>query len=99
LSLSADKGRLVADMIRGKKVDQAINILTFTQKKAAGIIKKCLESAIANAELQRRRRHRRAEGQDDLRRAGRDLKRFARAPRAAAPHHQADLPRLLTVGN
>ncbi len=48
--LSSDKGRLVADMIRGKKVDQAINILSFTQKKAAGIIKKALESAIANAE-------------------------------------------------
>ena len=48
--LSADKGRRVADMIRGKKVDQAINILTFTPKKAAGIIKKALESAIANAE-------------------------------------------------
>ena len=48
--LSCDKGRLVADMIRGKPVDQALNILTFTQKKAAGIIKKALESAIANAE-------------------------------------------------
>ena len=48
--LSADKGRLVADMIRGKKVDQALNILTFTPRKAAGIIKKALESAIANAE-------------------------------------------------
>ncbi|EHR69264.1 ribosomal protein L22, bacterial type [Burkholderiales bacterium JOSHI_001] len=48
--LSADKGRLVADLIRGKKVDQALSILTFTQKKAAGIVKKCLESAIANAE-------------------------------------------------
>ena len=48
--LSVDKGRLVADMIRGKKVDQALNILTFTQKKAAVIIKKALESAIANAE-------------------------------------------------
>ena len=48
--LSADKGRLVADMVRGKKVDQALNILTFTPKRAAGIIKKCLESAIANAE-------------------------------------------------
>ena len=50
IRLSVDKGRLVADMIRGKKVDQALNILTFTQKKAAGIIKKALESAIANAE-------------------------------------------------
>ena len=48
--ISAQKGRLVADMVRGKKVDQAINILTFTPKKAAGIIKKALESAIANAE-------------------------------------------------
>lgn len=48
--LSADKGRLVADLIRGKKVDQALNILSFTQKKAAGIVKKALESAIANAE-------------------------------------------------
>ena len=37
-------------MIRGKKVEQALNILTFTQKKAAVIIKKALESAIANAE-------------------------------------------------
>jgi large subunit ribosomal protein L22 len=44
------KGRLVADLVRGKKVDQAINILNFTQKRAAGIIKKALESAIANAE-------------------------------------------------
>ena len=49
-SLSVDKGRLVADLIRGKKVDQALNILTFTQKKAAGIVKKALLSAIANAE-------------------------------------------------
>jgi len=48
--LSADKGRLVADMIRGKKVDQAINILNFTPKKAALIIKKAVESAVANAE-------------------------------------------------
>jgi large subunit ribosomal protein L22 len=48
--LSCDKGRLVADLIRGKKVGLALDILTFTQKKAAGIIKKALESAIANAE-------------------------------------------------
>jgi large subunit ribosomal protein L22 len=48
--LSADKGRLVADLIRGKKVDQALNILTFTRKKAAPLVRKVLESAIANAE-------------------------------------------------
>ena len=48
--LSVDKGRLVANMIRGKKVDQALNILQFTPKKAAVIIKKALESAVANAE-------------------------------------------------
>jgi len=48
--LSVDKGRLVADMIRGKKVDQALNILAFTPKKAAVIIKKAVDSAVANAE-------------------------------------------------
>ena len=36
--LSVDKGRLVADLIRGKKVDHALNILNFTQKKAAVIV-------------------------------------------------------------
>ncbi len=48
--LSAQKGRLVADQIRGLKVDQALNLLTFSPKKGAKIIKKVLESAIANAE-------------------------------------------------
>jgi large subunit ribosomal protein L22 len=48
--LSAQKGRLVADLIRGKKVDQALNILAFSPKKGAVIIKQVLESAIANAE-------------------------------------------------
>jgi len=38
--LSAQKGRLVADLVRGKPVDKALNILAFTQKKAAGLIKK-----------------------------------------------------------
>ena len=48
--LSAQKGRLVADLIRGKSVENALNILTFNPKKGAAIIKKVLESAIANAE-------------------------------------------------
>ena len=48
--LSAQKGRLVADMIRGQPVDKALSILAFTPKKGAAIIKKVLESAIANAE-------------------------------------------------
>ena len=48
--LSPQKGRLVADLVRGKPVDQALNILNFSPKKGAEIIKKVLESAIANAE-------------------------------------------------
>jgi large subunit ribosomal protein L22 len=48
--LSAQKGRLVADQIRGLRVEKALNILAFSPKKGAGIIKKVLESAIANAE-------------------------------------------------
>ena len=48
--ISAQKGRLVADQVRGLPVERALNLLTFSTKKAAGIIKKVLESAIANAE-------------------------------------------------
>ncbi len=49
-NMSAQKARLVADQIRGMKVEQALNLLTFSNKKAAEIIKKVLDSAIANAE-------------------------------------------------
>lgn len=48
--ISAQKARLVADLIRGKDVAQALNILTFSPKKGTELIKKVLESAIANAE-------------------------------------------------
>ena len=48
--ISPQKARLVADLIRGKSVDQALEILTFSNKKAAVLVKKVLESAIANAE-------------------------------------------------
>ena len=48
--ISAQKARLVADQVRGKSVEDALNILTFSQKKAAELIKKVLNSAIANAE-------------------------------------------------
>ena len=48
--ISAQKGRLVADQIRGLPVEQALNILAFSKKKGAMLVKKVLESAIANAE-------------------------------------------------
>ena len=48
--MSAQKARLVADQIRGMPVERAVELLAFSNKKAAGIIKQVLESAIANAE-------------------------------------------------
>ena len=48
--ISAQKARLVADQIRGKRVEKALNILSFSTKKGAHMVRKLLESAIANAE-------------------------------------------------
>jgi large subunit ribosomal protein L22 len=48
--ISAQKARLVADLIRGQRVEHALNTLSFSTKKGAGLVKKVLESAIANAE-------------------------------------------------
>ena len=48
--ISAQKARLVADQVRGMPVEQALSLLEFSPKKAAHIVKKILDSAIANAE-------------------------------------------------
>lgn len=48
--ISAQKARLVADQVRGMPVERALNLLKFSSKKAARVVKKVLESAIANAE-------------------------------------------------
>ncbi len=48
--LSAQKARLIADQIRGQQVGEALDILTFSTKKGARIVRKLLDSAIANAE-------------------------------------------------
>jgi large subunit ribosomal protein L22 len=78
--ISAQKALLVADHILGKKVGEALNLLAFSSKKAAEIIKKVLESAVANAE------HNEGADVDDLKvstvfvNEGRSLKRIM--PRA-----------------
>lgn len=48
--VSPQKARLIADQVRGRPVEQALQILNFSNKRAAGIVRKVLESAIANAE-------------------------------------------------
>lgn len=48
--LSAQKARLVADQVRGKPIAEALDLLTFSPKKSAQVVKKVLQSAIANAE-------------------------------------------------
>ena len=48
--ISAQKARLVANQVRGLPVEDAINLLAFSSKKAAHLVKKVLESAVANAE-------------------------------------------------
>ncbi|MBC7154405.1 MAG: 50S ribosomal protein L22 [Rhodobacteraceae bacterium] len=50
LRTSPQKLNLVAQLIRGKKVEKALTDLTFSKKRIAGDVKKCLQSAIANAE-------------------------------------------------
>ena len=98
--ISPQKARLVADMIRGKKVENAINMLTFSPKKGAEIMKKVLESAIANAE------HNNSADIDDLKiktiyvDKGATLKRIrARAKGRAAKIQKQTSHITLTVGS
>lgn len=58
--VSAQKARLVADLVRDMDVPDAIETLTFTRKKSAGMVRKLIESAVANAEVKASR------GDDDL---------------------------------
>lgn len=50
MRISPRKARLVVDLVRGKKVDDALNILNFTQKRAAKMVHKLVKSAVANVE-------------------------------------------------
>ena len=74
--ISPQKCRLIADQIRGLPVEKALNVLVFSPRKAAGMVRKVLESAIANAE------HNEGADIDELKGAaiylteGRTLKRF-----------------------
>ena len=98
--LSAQKGRLVADLVRGKPVEQALSILTYTPKKSARIVKKVLESAIANAE------HNDGADIDELKvkrihvEKGASLRRFAaRAKGRGAKIEKQTCHIFVTVGN
>ena len=100
IRLSEQKGRLVADQVRGLPVDKALNVLAFSPKKGAAIIKKVLESAIANAE------HNDGADIDDLRvktifvEKGAVLKRFtARAKGRGNRIVKPTCHVFLTVGN
>ncbi|NLI33181.1 MAG: 50S ribosomal protein L22 [Deltaproteobacteria bacterium] len=53
LRVSPHKARLVADLVRGKKVDEALTILKYTPRKGSRLINKTLRSAVANAESKR----------------------------------------------
>ena len=98
--LSAQKGRLVADQVRGLPVDKALSLLAFSPKKGAKIIRKVLESAIANAE------HNQGADIDELTvttihvEQGTSLKRFM--PRAKGRGNRISKPTchiFVTVGN
>ncbi len=90
--ISAQKTRLVADQIRGLPIERALNVLTFSPKKAAGIVKKVVESAIANAEHNEGADIDELKVKTDLRRQGnlaQALHRTGKGPRQ--PHRETNL--------
>ncbi len=98
--ISAQKARLVADQVRGLPVEKALNVLSFSTKKAAGMVLKVLESAIANAE------HNEGADIDELKVAsiyvneGRTMKRFrARAKGRGARILKRNSHITVTVGD
>ena len=98
--ISAQKARLVADQVRGLPVEKALNVLSFSTKKAAGMVLKVLESAIANAE------HNEGADIDELKVAsiyvneGRTMKRFrARAKGRGARILKRNSQITVTVGD
>jgi len=87
--VSARKARLVADLIRGKRVEEARNILTHTLKKTAEPLRKLLDSAVANAEYAALEREERIDTDNMVVSRivvdeGRTLYRFVAAPRGRA---------------
>ena len=89
LSIGPRKVRLVADLIRGKRVDTARDILTFTLKGSAQPLRKLLDSAVANAENSASERNERIDPDEMfvekiIVNEGRTLRRFQPAPRGRA---------------
>lgn len=89
LRISPRKLRLVADLIRGKKVSEARNILRFTVKGGAPLLEKVLNAAVANAESKAAETRRRIDTDEMVVRrllidGGMTLKRFQSAPRGRA---------------
>lgn len=89
LPVSARKARLVADLIRGKRVADARDILSFTVKNSALPIRKLLDSAVANAENAATEKHERIDTDEMIVKKifvneGRTLQRYQNAPRGRA---------------
>ena len=52
IRIAPRKARMIVDIVRGKRADDALNLLQFTQKRGAGVVSKLIKSAVSNAENQ-----------------------------------------------